>query len=327
MSSDVLVLMDVISPIHKLRPRVVIAQFELSMLSIWLLFLLRRFYGFKLILWGHGYDRTRGFHPDTNRMDKLRLRWVDWSDAVILYNENRREEIAKYVANTSKLFVANNTLDTNELLDIKDECDRIGSEKLKRKLGFIAKYNLVYVGRLVEDKQPDYLIDVFQMVIRRLPDVHLHIIGKGPLEDRLACQVDRLGLESKVTLWGEVIDPKAIGEIIYCSDAMVIPGAVGLSIVHAFCYGRPLITQAQEANGPYHGTEIEYLVHGKTGFFAPSGDKDAMSEIIIQFLTDEQRKLEMERHILDVVEQQCSVEKMILGFQQALAYVDQRTIR
>jgi hypothetical protein len=68
-------------------------------------------------------------------------------------------------------------------------------------------------------------------------------------------------------------------------------------------------------------------VQGKTGFFAPSGDKGAMSEIIIQFLTDEQRKVEMERQILDAVENWCSVERMMLGFQQALAYVDQRESR
>jgi hypothetical protein len=119
-----------------------------------------------------------------------------------------------------------------------------------------------------------------------------------------------------------VIDPKSVGEIIYCSDVMVMPGFMGLTIVHAFCFGRPVITQAQGANGPYHSTEIEYLVHGKTGFFAPTGDKMAMADIIIQFLTDADRTAEMERHILDTTTHQCSVERMMSGFREALDFVE-----
>jgi len=323
-NSDVLVLFDVLSPIRKYRPKVVIIQFELSMGSVWPLFLLRRFYGFKLILWGHGYDRLKGFQPDTRLMDKIRLKWIDWSDAVILYNENRREEIVRYLHDNSKLFVANNTLDTNELFAIKGDCDRTGLVELKNKLGIHSRYNLVCTGRLVKDKQVDYLLDVFQQIVQALPDTHLHIVGKGPLEEGLACQTERLGLKSNVTFWGEVIDQRHLGEIIYCSNAMVLPGAVGLAIVHAFCFGRPLITQAEGVNGPYHGGEVEYLVHGKTGYFAPHGDKSAMAEIIVQFLKDENSGIEMEKDISDFVIHQCSIEKMMSGFSDALAFVRQK---
>ena len=46
------------------------------------------------------------------------------------------------------------------------------------------------------------------------------------------------------------------------ASIVFIPGHSGLSVNHAFAYGRPYVT----LQGPSHAPELGYLTHGKDGF-------------------------------------------------------------
>lgn len=320
LTGESLVLMDVLSPLRQFRPKVVIAQFELSLLSIWLLFIMRRLNGYKFILWGHGFSRRHGFNPNC-LSDKLRLKWIEWSDGVILYNNNIKYEIKPYCKTPEKLFVANNTLDTIELIKLREEYEKVGIKKIKNKLHIDIKYNIVFVGRLIEEKEPTFLLEVFTILLKLISNVQLHIVGRGPLEQKLKSQSTVCGINENVTFWGEILDSNKLGMILYVSDLMVNPGCVGLSIVHALCFDCPIVTQQEGENGPFHGTEIEYLKNGETGFFTPPRDKGAMAKIIYEFLLDKRCKKSMKRNIRGFIEKSCSIEKMMQGFKDALRYV------
>ncbi len=62
------------------------------------------------------------------------------------------------------------------------------------------------VGRLVEQKRHDRLLEAFHELIRQGMDVHLWILGTGPLEDSLKYQANKLGLTENV----HFLDFKAI---------------------------------------------------------------------------------------------------------------------
>jgi glycosyltransferase involved in cell wall biosynthesis len=70
-----------------------------------------------------------------------------------------------------------------------------------------------------------------------------------------------------VRFLGEVVDPKRTAAYFSLADLMVIPGVVGLAIVHGFAFGLPLIT----TDSPGHGPELDYL----------STDNGAMTRIDI----------------------------------------------
>jgi glycosyltransferase involved in cell wall biosynthesis len=125
---------------------------------------------------------------------------------------------------------------------------------LRRKLGLEGKRVLLFSGRLYAGKNVDFLLRAFAMLKRSRQDVALLIIGDGEERDRLHQLAKELELQD-VHFLGEVVNPRDTAEYFSLADVMVIPGVVGLAIVHGFALGLPLIT----TDCPGHGPELDYL--------------------------------------------------------------------
>lgn len=312
-----LVFLDIFAPLFKFKPTVAVTEFALGIISNYLLLFLRPFLKYKLILWSHGYNIKTGFHPEKSFADKLRIWWMNKADAVILYGQKGKKMLARYVKNNKKIFVAQNTLDTTILLGIRDKLDKIGKEEIKKQLGFTKKYNLIYVGRLLKEKEPNRLIDLYKIISKKIDNIELHIVGNGPMMGELKMKTKNL----RIRFWGGINEDEATGKMLYASDLMVMPGYLGLSIVHAFCFGCPVVSQKQGVNGPFHSPEIEYVIDGKTGFLTPYDNNKLMAEIIIDYLLDEAKSKEMKQEIRKMIEKVCSLDNMIRGFSEAIGYV------
>jgi glycosyltransferase involved in cell wall biosynthesis len=76
---------------------------------------------------------------------------------------------------------------------------------------------IAFVGRLVPIKRPLTAVEV----VAGLDDVHLLIVGKGPLENDIRDVVRERGLQDRVTLTGEVPPATAL-EYIACVDGLLI---------------------------------------------------------------------------------------------------------
>ncbi|GAB3673220.1 glycosyltransferase family 4 protein [Halopiger thermotolerans] len=63
-------------------------------------------------------------------------------------------------------------------------------------------FDVLYAGRLIEDKRVDLLLEAFDRVAATAPDVTLGIIGDGPERDRLERQVRSLEHADRVTMLG-----------------------------------------------------------------------------------------------------------------------------
>jgi len=315
---DTLVIQNVLTPLIKFKPDVIIVEFALCILSNWILLFLRPFLGYKLILWSHGYNRQTGFHPERLFADKIRLWWMNMADAVILYGQEGKKRIAPYLKNPEKIFVAPNTLDTGRLTEIRKQLERVGKDNIKEQIGFKEKHNLIYIGRLLREKGTDRLIDVFRIVSKQLNSVELHIIGNGPLLNQLKTVSKGL----KVKFRGSITDDETAGKLLYASDLMVMLGDLGLSVVHSFCFDLPVLSQKTGPNGPFHGPEVEYVIDNKTGFLLPYGNDELMAKIIMEYLLDNAKQKEMKEEIRNIVENVCSMDNMINGFMGAIKYIE-----
>jgi len=311
---ETLTLQDVFTPLFKYRPKIIIIEFTLSIITNWFFLILRPFFKYKIILWSHGYNRKKGFNPKKNFSDKLRAYWMNKADAIILYGYKGKKMIEPFTLNREKIFVAPNTLDTNKLLEIRNKLEKTGEENIKKELGLKEKYNLIFLGRLLKEKEPEKLLDILS---DKLKSIELHFVGDGPLYSKLLRKSS--GLD--VRFWGSIADNIFLGKLLFSSDLLVIPGCIGLSVVHSFCFDCPVITQKKSNNGPFHGPEIEYVVDGQTGFTIEKSNNEKMINTILNYLlAPNDVKNQFKKNIREILENRCSIENMVTGFKKAINY-------
>lgn len=300
--------------IFKKRPKVIVTQYSLSNLNIWGLFFLRPFFKFKIIGWSHGWDRRTGFHPNNSFKDKLRLFMMKESDAMILYSIDAAKKLSEYL-NPNKLFVANNTLDTKPLLELKNNFKKRNKDEIKKELGFTSKYNLIFTARLDPKKNPEKLLFFFKQLQMILSDVSLHIIGSGPLSNKLEDIINNNQIKN-VKLYGAIYNNELTGKMIYCSDLMILPSWVGLSIIHSFCFDCPMVTFEKH----FHPPEIIYLKHGKTGYNLWDKTDEQASKIIIKYLHSEELQNQFKINIEGVIENEASIDRFVQGATDAINF-------
>lgn len=309
---------DIYSIVFNYRPDVIISVFNVGNLNIYILYVLKFIVGYKLILWSFGYDPFEGFHPENKFKDKVRLFLSQKADAVIFYWDKGKETVSKFSERTEHYFVAPNTLDTEKQFNLKDRFDKKGKEKIKEELGINEKYHFVYTGRLLDIKQVDLLLKAFERIEKKNIDCRLTIIGDGPVTDKLKNLSAELGLK-KTDFKGEILDEEITGKWIYISDAFVMPGRLGLSVVHSFCFGTPVISMNKESD--FHSEGIGYLKDGENGFLTEDGNINELAQRMTEIIMNPDLSGRLRENVFETVKNCASSENMFGGFQKAIEYV------
>ena len=89
---------------------------------------------------------------------------------------------------------------------------------------------LLFLGRLVERKGCQYLVEALAELEKTNPDLnyHLDICGRGPLLDQIQQKVTKYGLASKVTFHGFVSEKEKIN-FMQNTDMSIFPSVGGES--------------------------------------------------------------------------------------------------
>jgi glycosyltransferase involved in cell wall biosynthesis len=258
---------------------------------------------------------TRPFTTLRGRIQK----WLfNQADALILYSDRRASIVKQNIRYPGKVFVARNTLDTNELNQVYQNLLQEGKGKIKNDLGFKARFNLVFIGRLLPYKGLDDLLEAFAMLPED-PGTELHIIGDGP---ELNKHLIKKGNDPRIKFYGSISDLNLTGKFLYSSDLMVMPGSVGLSVVHAFAFGCPVITYERLAGkGPGHGPEVEYIRDHVNGIFCEASPA-SLANTLAELLSTTSKIAAMSEKALETVQHEASIEQMMDGFHNMILYLN-----
>jgi len=91
------------------------------------------------------------------------------------------------------------------------------------------KFIITCVGRFTQQKNHDFLIDIFSEVYRQKPNAHLMLAGTGGLMPQIKEKVEALGLSEAVTFMG---DCDKVYDLLHKTDVMCLPSLFeGLGIV------------------------------------------------------------------------------------------------
>jgi glycosyltransferase involved in cell wall biosynthesis len=307
------------STLFKFKPKVFIHEFAIGMLTLLPMYVCCKLMGVKFILYSHGYNRLHGFHPPSSWADKYRVFLMKIADATVIYTHKDRKMLGEY-ANINKIFVAQNTLDTSHLKVIKNELEQEGKTPIKKRLGLTHTYNLTFIGRIIDEKMPEKILQVFEILNHKMPNqIGVHFVGGGDVAD-MKRTVEAKNWAKDVLFHGAIYDDQRTGEFLYASDMMVIPGSLGLAINHAFMFDCPVISFDKCGNEPFHGPELDYVVDNETGFLIPDFSVEKMAQKIMDYLLNEPLQQAMKKHIQDKMNNQLTIENMVLGFTDAVDF-------
>jgi glycosyltransferase involved in cell wall biosynthesis len=310
-------LFNTFSPMLKFKPKAIIHESSIGILTLLPMYVFAKIMGIKFILYGHGYNRFTGFNPDKSWIDKYRVFLMRISDATIVYTHTDKRRMSNFIS-PKKIFVAQNTLDTQPAKVIRTGLDAVGKEAIKQKIGFTHPFNLIYIGRIVEEKRPENLLDIFEILNKKMPNqVGIHFVGGGEIEP-LQKRIEDNGWEDSVTFHGWIHDGQKSGEMLYASDLMIMPGNVGLAVNHAFMFDCPVVTFLQTGMSP---PEIEYIVDDETGFKIPNFSVEKMADKIQEYLQNEALQKTMQKTIRHKMDFELIPENMAKGFTDAVEYV------
>ena len=164
-------------------------------------------------------------------------------------------------------------------------------------------YDVVTASQLIPRKRLHELLQAAARVREAHPALRVAIAGRGPLEDELAAEAQRLGIADAVDFLGFVEDVESV----YAHARMfALPSQrEGLSTprTEAMAAGVPLIvTEIGEAR--------DVVVHGANGFLFDVGDVDALARHIATLMADESLRHEMSAAARDAVRTTSSPERI-----------------
>ena len=142
---------------------------------------------------------------------------------------------------------------------------------LREKKNAASKVNFIFIGLFRHEKNIDVIVDAFSKTIQHNVDVHLTLVGDGPLRAQIENQIKKLNIKDHVTLQG-YLDPLLVAQELKCSDILVSASSVetfGMSILEAQSCGIPVI--ATDCGGPSE------IINDKTGILIDSLSKDSLS--------------------------------------------------
>jgi glycosyltransferase involved in cell wall biosynthesis len=146
----------------------------------------------------------------------------------------------------------------------------------------VHKCDIIFVGRLIREKNVDILIEAIVHVKRSLPDIKCHIIGNGPEKEKLKRIVIECKLQNNVSFFGFLDYDEVIARI-KSSNVLVIPSSregFGMVIIEAYACGVPVITVKCPGNA------AEELVNERTGLIVELNE-NKLAEAVLKMVTDD----------------------------------------
>lgn len=136
------------------------------------------------------------------------------------------------------------------------------------------KKHIVHVGGFSFEKNHSGLIRIFEGVIKKNENVHLHLIGDGPLKKMIGEMVQKKGLNSNITFYGFVNNPLSY---IKAADIFVLPSIIeGLPsvLLEAMYCKRPIV--AYDVGG------ISEIITPNTGKLINKNNEGSFIEAVLK---------------------------------------------
>jgi len=112
-------------------------------------------------------------------------------------------------------------------------------------------------------------------------------------------------------------DEQALAPYFLTAKLLLYPAAIGLTIIHAFSYGLPVVTNDDIPN---HNPESEAMNNGVNGMLYKSGNAQSMADMLLLVVNNESLRTSMSLAALTTAFEQFSLEVCIRGYITAIEH-------
>jgi len=218
------------------------------------------------------------FHEIAKFYKWLRLKFYPFASKLIVQTNSA----AEYFPQDFKKFI---TIIPNQV--VKSEFQKnIYSEKIT---------NIIAVGRLVQQKDHETLINAFYKLSINYPDLTLTIYGEGAERKNLENLITSLNLQNNIYLPGAI---KNIQEALIKADLFIFPShyeGFPNALCEAMAVGLPVIASNCSGN-------VDIIRDGIDGRLFPIGDINALTKIALELLSDPKQCKELAENAKQVCE-------------------------
>lgn len=299
------------------RSDVLVLCLDMHYLSLVPALLRARVSGVTTLLWGHGYSKIESWWCGLLRRAVARL-----ATALVFYNHTAARSYVDRGWEPERVHVALNSLDQAPIRHARREWlahpERLVEFRREHHLSHGKEAPaILFVSRLEAANRLDLLLEAAAMLRGDYPGIQIIIIGEGEAEPELRAQCQALGLAGQVFFPGAIYDEMQLAPWFLSADVFCYPANIGLSLLHAFGYGLPVVTSDRLQQ---HGPEIEALRHEENGLLYAHDNASALSLALRRLIADPALSRRLSEHALRTVTEEFALEHMVDGMEAAIRY-------
>lgn len=285
----------VYNPFKLLRKEdeVLVLMLHFAHITTWLLLLTKWIHHKKIILWGQGIS-VRRYLQEEKKPDR-KLKWmIGLADGVWLYMDKEKEQW-KRIFPQKTIVALNNTLTgVDDMVKYKPT---LSIQELKEK--YYVKQDVIFIfcARFTDSRRVDLFLETINQLDKK--KYGFVIIGAGESKPDFSKY-------DNVYDFGAVYDTAVKRDLFALSDIYFQPGWVGLSIVEAMAYGKPIFTFERSAE-TLQCVEYSYIHNGENGLVFRNID-DCINKIISLSPNEIKR---MGDNARDYVAKHLTIEQMV----------------
>lgn len=240
----------------------------------------------------HGFFKTRFF----------RKAFPCWGNKVIAISESVKEHLIKdFKVDAKNIVVIYNGIDVSRFR-VQGSGYRV---QRKKDLGLGSGPVVGIVARLSDVKGHIYLIQAMKIVLEKIPDAQLLIVGDGRMKEALSEQTKDLGIERSIFFMPSVSDTQ---DVLSAMDLFVMPSlkeGLGLALMEAMAQGLAAI--GSDVGG------IKSLIKDSfNGILVKPADSNAIACGIVDLLQNPQKREDLGKQAQIFINQNFSLSKMVL---------------
>jgi len=296
---EIIALARVLRLVLKTRPDIIHYQSYRMIRLDWILFLLLRLIGKKIVFTVHDTDSLEASPFDSYIFARTARR----SDLLLVHNSNaRRVVVERWKVSPGRIRVIPHG-------GYEHYYPRLMHKSAARfDLGYTNEFLLLAFGTVRQYKGLDYLLPALAQARRRIPEPRLIIAGRAfdpALGRRYEQQIVELGLADIVRFENRFIEEPEVERFFTAADLVVLPyvriDQSGVLFL-AYTFARPVL-------GTSVGGLPELIREGVSGYLVPPRDSTALSEGIVKAWNERHRLSEMGSNARRLIEEEYTWER------------------